>query len=153
MGNQDSVPAKNYIIGGTSIASPIFASYLACINYNKFINTQLYLLDKLNFNDIVIGSNGNYKAKNGYDNCSGLGSIIGNTTRPVVIKMKPAPIELETNPLYTKTENYLYVKSPVFPNPIIQYEYQILETITGTNGAIAKVANLEYFQLVKDETQ
>jgi hypothetical protein len=82
-----------------------------------------------------------------------VGSIIGNTTRPVVIKMNPAPIELETNPLYTKTENYLYVKSPVFPNPIIQYEYQILETITGTNGAIAKVANLEYFQLVKDETQ
>ena len=82
-----------------------------------------------------------------------VGSIIGNTTRPVVIKMKPEPIELETNPLYTKTENYLYVKSPVFPNPILQYEYQILETITGTNGAIAKVANLEYFQLVKDETQ
>ena len=77
-GVQYLINNKNYIIGGTSIASPIFASYLACINYNKFINTQLYLLDKLNFNDIVTGSNGNYKAKNGYDNCSGLGSIIGN---------------------------------------------------------------------------
>jgi kumamolisin len=77
-GVQYLINNKNYIIGGTSIASPIFASYLACINYNKFINTQLYVLDKFNFNDIVTGSNGEYKAKNGYDNCSGLGSIIGN---------------------------------------------------------------------------
>jgi hypothetical protein len=79
--------------------------------------------------------------------------IIGNTTRPVVIRMKPEPVELETNPLYTKIENYLYVKSPVFSNPVEEYEYQILETITGANGAIAKVADLEYFQLAKDETE
>lgn len=79
--------------------------------------------------------------------------IIGNNTRAIAIRMEPEPIELETNPLYTKTDNYLYVKSPVFPNPIINYEYQILETITGTNGAIGKVSNLEYFQLVRDETE
>jgi len=79
--------------------------------------------------------------------------IIGNTTRPVVIRMKPEPVELETNPLYTKIENYLYVKSPVFSDPVEEYEYQILETITGANGAIAKVADLEYFQLAKDETE
>jgi hypothetical protein len=79
--------------------------------------------------------------------------IIGNTTRPVVIRMKPEPVELETNPLYIKIENYLYVKSPVFSDPVEEYEYQILETITGANGAIAKVADLEYFQLAKDETE
>ena len=81
-----------------------------------------------------------------------VGSIIGNTTRAVAIKMHPEPVELETNPNYVETENFLYVKNPVFPNTIINYEYQILETIQGANNALAKIADLEYFTLVRDET-
>jgi len=70
----------NYqIVGGTSIASPTISGYLAAINFKKFMNPILYNCDYSCFNDIYFGSNGNYSAKSGYDNCTGIGSIKGST--------------------------------------------------------------------------
>lgn len=70
----------NYqIVGGTSIASPTISGYLAAINFKKFINPILYNCEPSCFNDILIGSNGNYSARKGYDNCTGIGSIKGGT--------------------------------------------------------------------------
>jgi hypothetical protein len=67
-----------YGIGGTSLAAPFFASFLALSGYKEFINPLLY--SNTCYHDIKIGSNsiairGQYYAKNGYDNCSGLGSM------------------------------------------------------------------------------
>jgi uncharacterized protein YjdB len=67
----------NYIIGGTSLVAPLFAGFLATINYSGFINNRLYNLNKSCFNDITSGNNGGYNANIGYDNCTGLGSING----------------------------------------------------------------------------
>ena len=66
-------------IGGTSIAAPFIAAYLAIINYKSFINPKIYSASTTNtyFNDIVSGSNGAYSARSGYDNCTGLGTIHG----------------------------------------------------------------------------
>jgi len=63
------------VVGGTSLASPIIAGILACINPNKFINPYLYCLNKSSFNDIQHGTNGYFIATPGYDNCVGLGSL------------------------------------------------------------------------------
>jgi kumamolisin len=64
-----------YIIGGTSVASPLISGFLAAINFKKFINPILYTIPNTSFHDIVTGTNGDYNANIGYDNCTGLGSI------------------------------------------------------------------------------
>lgn len=69
---------KSLVVGGTSIASPIFASFLAAINSKIFINPIIYSSGTICFNDIKSGSNGSFRAKINYDNCTGFGSIKGN---------------------------------------------------------------------------
>ena len=67
----------NYIVGGTSIVSPAMSAFLGSIGYSTFFNMRLYSLKSSAFHDIVSGSNGGYRAKGGYDNVTGLGSING----------------------------------------------------------------------------
>lgn len=65
------------VIGGTSAAAPLWAGFLASINYRKFINTNIYSLYQTNKNivyDIKSGNNGDYTGATNYDLCSGLGS-------------------------------------------------------------------------------
>jgi subtilase family serine protease len=81
-------------IGGTSLASPIFCAYV--VEYNQTIgkrsgqiNTALYALFKksgygTHFRDITVGNNEEfgagypyYNAGPGYDDVTGIGSIIG----------------------------------------------------------------------------
>ena len=67
-----------YGIGGTSLAAPFFAGFVALTGLKTFINPILY--SNTCFHDITIGSNsigkrGQYYAKPGYDNCTGLGSM------------------------------------------------------------------------------
>ncbi len=89
-----------YIIGGTSIVSPIFAGYLAATNTNKFINPIIYNSNSICFNDIKSGSNGNYTAIKGYDNCTGFGSIKGDILNNVIkysLKLANSTINLKLN--------------------------------------------------------
>ena len=67
-----------YGIGGTSLAAPFFAGFVALTGLKTFINPILY--SNTCFHDITVGSNsigkrGQYYAKPGYDNCTGLGSM------------------------------------------------------------------------------
>ena len=82
-----------------------------------------------------------------------INAIIGPRTRPIVINIEKEPDEVETDPTYLELKYYLYVKSPVFPDPVIEYEYQFNEIITGTGGGNATIKSVEYFSLVKDETE
>ena len=68
---------KLQINGGTSIVSPAIAAYAAILNLKKVITPLLYTIPLSSFHDILMGSNGDYVAKHGYDNCTGLGSIYG----------------------------------------------------------------------------
>lgn len=72
-----TIGSKLQIIGGTSIVSPAIAAYVAILNLNKVITPLLYTYPLTNYHDILMGSNGDYSAKHGYDNCTGLGSIHG----------------------------------------------------------------------------
>jgi len=66
------------VFGGTSIVAPAMAGYMAALGSPAgFINSKIYLAPNC-FNDILTGSNGEYFATSGYDNVSGLGSIIGD---------------------------------------------------------------------------
>ena len=71
------INSQYYIIGGTSVAAPIIASYLAAINCMVFINSRIYSVASNCFHDITNGSNGEYSARAGFDNCTGLGTING----------------------------------------------------------------------------
>jgi subtilase family serine protease len=82
---------SSYIFGGTSIVSPIIAAYLTAIGANKFLNPILYTSPSNVFNDVLIGSNGAFTAKTGYDNCSGLGSIIGNLLSSIINNVPTPP--------------------------------------------------------------
>jgi kumamolisin len=80
----------NYIFGGTSVVAPAFAGYLMAINARVFANPILYTTSGA-FHDILVGSNGAFVASTGYDNCTGLGSIIGNVLTPAILANSPPP--------------------------------------------------------------
>ncbi len=76
-------------LGGTSLACACFSGICACLcEANESIKTSrdalVYLYEKAgtdgydeirrNFYDVTLGSNGAYKAKKGYDFCTGLGA-------------------------------------------------------------------------------
>lgn len=69
--------------GGTSMAAPMFAGYLAAIGPTNFVNPALYSASAAQcFRDIKVGCNfdaqtDGFRAGTGYDFCSGLGSIVG----------------------------------------------------------------------------
>jgi len=73
------VGGNQYIVGGTSIAAPAMAAFIALTNINYFANTRLYTYGYSCYHDISVGNNGAFSALTGYDNCTGIGSIIGNT--------------------------------------------------------------------------
>lgn len=80
-----TVNGLQYVYGGTSVAAPIFAGFLAAIKATEFVNPKLYTAPLTCFHDVVSGSNGGYSASLGYDNCTGLGSIVGNLLAAVLV--------------------------------------------------------------------
>jgi len=96
-GNADSetgfiirVDGSNQVIGGTSAVSPLWAGLIALLNSGRpqpvgFITPKLYALKSSTgaLRDITDGDNGvnkvkGYKAKTGWDACTGLGSPHGS---------------------------------------------------------------------------
>jgi kumamolisin len=83
------VDGSNQVIGGTSAVSPLWAGLIALLNSKRtqplgFITPKLYALKSSAsaFRDIAEGDNGvnkvkGYKAKPGWDPCTGLGSPHG----------------------------------------------------------------------------
>ena len=72
-----TVGGVRQVIGGTSIVAPAIAAFIAIVNAKQFINPSLYTYPYTNYHDITSGRNGAYASKLNYDNCTGLGSIIG----------------------------------------------------------------------------
>jgi len=113
----------NKIVGGTSIVSPAMAAFAAIINNNKFITPLLYKVTNQNYNDIIAGSNGAYNATTGYDNCTGLGSIIGTT---LASSINSIPITSITLTSITLTNSSIRMN--------INQQYKIVYTISPPNA-------------------
>jgi kumamolisin len=78
------VDGSNAVFGGTSAVAPLMAGLIARINQDLgrsagFLNPLLYSKSGSTsaFHDITSGTNGAYKAKKGWDACSGWGRPIG----------------------------------------------------------------------------
>lgn len=136
-------------IGGTSMAAPMFAGYLAAINAKTFVNPLLYDANRATcFNDIITGYNyditsstaiKSYVSSVGYDLCSGLGSIRGDALRPL---LAPAPA-MATHISITNTTSSLNI----YKGQTIQFSSLILPSTSvnkkviwsSSNTAIARV--------------
>ena len=71
-----------YVIGGTSAASPLWAALIARLNHKLgrnlgHVNPILYNTDVRVCRDITAGNNGAFTASGGWDNCTGCGSPDG----------------------------------------------------------------------------
>jgi kumamolisin len=78
------VDGQEFVIGGTSAVAPLWAGLVALINQKLkkrvgFLNPLLYgsLAKSGSLNDVTAGNNGAYKAKAGWDPCTGWGSPRG----------------------------------------------------------------------------
>ncbi len=82
------------VFGGTSVATPIWAGFVALVNDARLsagkstlglLNPLIYpLLGSANFRDIKSGSNGGYSAKVGYDLVTGIGTPLMNQLLPTL---------------------------------------------------------------------
>jgi kumamolisin len=111
-GVQFLVNNTNYVIGGTSIAAPAVAAFIAAGGYRGF-PSKLYTLNTTAFHDVTSGSNGAYSAATGYDMCTGLGSISGTQLKSQVtawtsvsgVTISPASSALAVNATRQLTAN------------------------------------------------
>jgi kumamolisin len=78
------VDGQEFVIGGTSAVAPLWAGLIALMNQKLshpvgFLNPLIYgsLVGTGCFQDITVGSNGDYAAKTGWDACTGWGSPNG----------------------------------------------------------------------------
>lgn len=92
---------KWYVVGGTSVSAPLMAGFIAICNQLRIANSKKVLTTVVNkpanlqnfiytniypsnsyracFNDVIIGSDGQFSATVGYDLPTGIGSPICNT--------------------------------------------------------------------------
>ena len=87
-------------IGGTSVAAPLMAGFLAAINCRTFVTPLLYRAPLNCFHEIMIGSNGGYVAEAGYDNVTGWGSIHGTLLSAFLAQPTPSSIPVSNIVLY-----------------------------------------------------
>ncbi|MEG9434613.1 S8/S53 family peptidase [Edaphobacter sp. HDX4] len=99
------VDGQTLVIGGTSAVAPLWAGLIALANQLNgkaagFINPIIYTAKaKSAFRDITQGNNGAFKARTGWDACTGLGSpiapklisVVGSTSSSGGKKSKAVP--------------------------------------------------------------
>jgi kumamolisin len=78
------VDGENAVIGGTSAVAPLWAALVALVNQQMgkpagFLNPSIYAqaVEASGFHDVTDGNNGTFKAVQGWDPCTGLGSPDG----------------------------------------------------------------------------
>jgi kumamolisin len=78
------VDGQNLVFGGTSAVAPLWAALVAIMNQQSgkamgFLNPRIYApaMVATAFRDVTEGNNGDFKAAQGWDPCTGLGSPIG----------------------------------------------------------------------------
>ena len=141
------VGGASMIVGGTSIVSPAFAAFLACIRPTQFVAPLLYMAPTTCYNDILVGSNGpsgTYNAGAGHDNCTGLGSIKGTLLAAAigsVITLAPAQIPVKVTSIKLQPTLALAVGSSSTVSAIIAPASATNKSLawTSQNASVASV--------------
>ena len=103
-GYQVEVDGSDTVVGGTSAVAPLLAGLIALFNQALassagYLNPNLYqevAVTPGTFHDVTQGSNGAYRARPGWDACTGWGSPVGAAilralTLPTPSKVPPRP--------------------------------------------------------------
>lgn len=129
------------LIGGTSVAAPVIAGFLAAINCQIFINPKLYSQttqeQALSFHDITSGSNGGFNARVGYDNCTGWGSINGVNLSLILGNIPVTGITLSTNQVTLNIAQTSQLTATVAPTTAFNKTL----TWSTSNSQVASVSN------------
>ncbi|HEY1683707.1 MAG TPA: hypothetical protein VGG19_03005 [Tepidisphaeraceae bacterium] len=115
-------PWVNGLVGGTSLASPMWAGLIAIADQGRTLAglgslsgtqtlTDLYSLPSSDFHDITSGSNGSYSATTGYDLVTGRGSPVANLLVPAL-----ANSFTETSPTLTLQTDSTGTIDQIFTN-------------------------------------
>jgi uncharacterized protein YjdB len=125
------------VIGGTSVVAPIIAGFAAAINLTQPLTPLLYTCPPSNFNDVLTGSNGAYSAKQGHDNCTGLGSIVGHLLVSSITTPVPVSgITLAAGSTTVLVGQTLQLLATIAPTTATNKTY----TFTSANTAVATVS-------------
>jgi uncharacterized protein YjdB len=142
------VNGQTVIYGGTSVASPAVAGYLACLRPSAFVNPNLYLAGQPCFHDIKVGSNGAFRAGVGYDNCSGFGSINGSVlSSPLLGNFSVIGVTLNASSVLLAVGNTFQASATIAPaSAVIQtVSYAssnvAVATVTTPGGLITATGN------------
>jgi kumamolisin len=123
------IDGGTYVIGGTSAVAPMWAALAAVLSQALgknvgFLNPHIYALAGWS-RDVVVGNNGTYTARPGYDCCTGMGVPVG--TKLLAALAGPAPAPAPTpNPAPPPAP----VPSPPAPTP----PTPTVHTLTFTSG-------------------
>ena len=111
-----TINQTSYVVGGTSIVSPAVSAFLAAIGSTTFFLPKLYALNSVAFHDILIGNNGGYSAKTGYDYCTGLGSFDGNEIKTELANWVPvSSLSLSASSTSVQIGQTLQIVNAVLP--------------------------------------
>ncbi len=134
---------KQYTVGGTSWATPVWAGLCALINQSRSaaglsplgaLNARLYpLLGTSAFRDITTGSNGTFSALTGYDMCTGLGvpNLAVLVQDSLSAASSPAVIAQESNRFTTAGQSVTFAISAVGGSSL-SYNWQRLPSGSST---------------------
>lgn len=85
-GYQTVVAGRQEIVGGTSAVAPLYAGLFAALGRHLGPVSWTLWRNPMAFNDITHGDNGMYRAAQGPDPCTGLGSPIGSKLAAIFAK-------------------------------------------------------------------
>lgn len=97
------VDGREAVFGGTSAVAPLWAALIVRLNEQRgsrlgFLNPRLYgSRGRGAFSDIVVGTNGAYAARAGWDACTGLGSPLGGMLARALAEPAAIKSPLEVN--------------------------------------------------------
>jgi uncharacterized protein YjdB len=136
------------VIGGTSIVSPAVAAFIALVNANLFITPLLYSAPSSNFHDVLTGSNGAYTSKTGYDNTTGLGSILGTSLAAQILgtAVQVTGVSLNQSSFSVTVGSTYALTATVSPtnasNQLVSYSSSnnSIATVNATTGVVTGVA-------------
>lgn len=109
------VGGSYYVYGGTSVAAPLAAGFLAAINCRTFVNPLLYSAPSNCFHDVTVGNNGGMFAGVGYDKTTGLGSINGANLGPHIMAVAVTGVTLNQTSASLLAGNTLQLTATVAP--------------------------------------
>jgi kumamolisin len=125
-GVQYLIGGQTYIIGGTSIVSPAVSAFIAATGATGNFLSKLYTLQRSAFHDILVGNNGGYDAKTGFDQITGLGSISGTQMVSQLKNTTPGPVPI------VRVTSVRLAASPFIV--LIGRTYQLVAIITPSNA-------------------